>query len=252
MDWLRQRLAGRTNTDRTSGRPPSGNGASSFHVWWEIEEPLREASAVLEVIEPPTVNRLYFFALQASFWGDKHEGGAHTGLQWNPRFPDLRAVNWGGYNRNGSILDGTTSPLPSSPNDPNTRDFAWQPNCRYRLSIGPSTEPGSWPARIQGLDTGEDILIRELSCAGDHLRSPVVWSEVFADCDHPPVAIRWSELRATAISGTLIRVSRGRVSYQSHSAGGCANTTVLADRDGFVQRSSSERTTRQDTEIIWG
>ena len=236
---------------RITGRPPSGNGASSLYVWWEISEPLQSVSVVIEILEPPAVDRLYFFALQASFWGHQHEGGAHTGLQWNPRYPGSRAVNWGGYHRNGIILDGTKSPLPSAPNDPNTRDFAWQAGSRYRLSIGPAIHDHLWPARIEGLDTGENVTIRELISSGDHLRAPVIWSEVFADCDHPPAAVRWSAMTAITSSGESITVNRGRVSYQSHSAGGCANTNVLADGDGVVQRSNCERTTPDDAMLGW-
>ena len=236
---------------RTRGRPPSGNGASSFHLWWDTFERCASISATLEVLEPPTVNRLYFFALQASFWSDRHEGGAHTGLQWNGRHPGSTAINWGGYGAGGGILAGSDSPLASAPNDPNTRDFRWVAGGRYRFTIGPRSAAGLWPARVEGLDTGEDVVIRELVCQGDHLRSPVVWSEVFADCDHPSVAVRWSDLAARTVSGSLLEIHAGRVSYQSHAAGGCANTTVLADGRGVLQRSSSERDIPDNTTLVW-
>ncbi len=242
---------------RDRGLPPSPNGASSFHVWWDVPDvPLASVSVVLEVLEPPAVSRLAFFAIQASFWSPtRHEGGAHTGLQWNPRHPRNLAVNWGGYDHGGAILPGTESSLPSTPLDPNTRDFAWEPGARYRLTIGPGSPgvqgPSRWPARIEGLDTGEDVLVRYLLCDGDHLRSPVVWSELFTRCDDPPIEVRWSEPSALSLDGEPVPVDRGRVTYQAYDAGGCTNTTVEPDELGIVQRSGCERRTAHDSLVSW-
>ena len=49
---------------RTTGFPPSPNGASSFHLIWTPapDEALVEVAAVLEVLVPPAVDRLYFWA----------------------------------------------------------------------------------------------------------------------------------------------------------------------------------------------
>ena len=246
-----------TGPVRDRGLPPSPNGASSFHVWWDVPDvPLASVSVVLEVLKPPEVSRLAFFAIQASFWSPaRHEGGAHTGIQWNPRHPRNLAVNWGGYDHGGAILPGTESSLPSTPHDPNTRDFAWTPGARYRLSIGPlspgSGGPGRWPARIEGLDTGEDVVVRHLLCDGDHLRSPLVWSELFTRCDDPPIEVRWSEPSALSLDGEPVPVDRGRVTYQAYDAGGCTNTTVESDRVGIVQRSGCERMTAHDTFLGW-
>ena len=242
---------------REHGLPPSPNGASSFHVWWDVPDvPLASVSVTLEVLKPPEVSRLAFFAIQAFFWSPaQHEGGAHTGIQWNPRHPRNLAVNWGGYDHGGAILPGTASSLPSTPLDPNTRDFAWQAGARYRLTIGPRTpgvrNPSRWPARIEGLDTGEDVVVRYLLCDGDHLRSPVVWSEMFTRCDDPPVEVRWSEPSALSLDGEPVPVNRGRVTYQADDAGGCTNTTVEPDRAGIVQRSGCERRTAHDTFVGW-
>ncbi|MYB44979.1 MAG: ABC transporter ATP-binding protein [Acidimicrobiia bacterium] len=242
---------------RDRGLPPSPNGASSFHVWWEVPDiPLASVSVILEVLKPPEVSRLAFFALQASFWSPtRHEGGAHTGIQWNPRHPRNLAVNWGGYDCDGAILPGTESSLPSTPLDPNTRDFAWAPVARYRLTIGPRSPgvqgPSRWPARIEGLDTGEDVLVRYLLCGGDHLRAPIVWSELFTRCDDPPVEVRWSEPSALGLDGEPVPVDRGRVTYQAYDAGGCTNTTVEPDRVGIVQRSGCERRTAHDSLVGW-
>ena len=256
MGRFRDALEALFRSGRVSGRPPSPNGASSFHIWLAVDEPLASLSAVLQVQVPPSVDRLYFFALQASFWSEHgHQGGAHTGLQWNQRHAGSRAVNWGGYHHAGSILPGTESSLPSQPNDPNTRDFPWAAGARYRLTIGPriahQADQVQWPARIEGLDTGEDVEIRRLWCPGDHLRAPVVWSEIFADCDAPSVAVRWSEVTATTVAGETRRITSGRVSYESRQAGGCANTTVLADGSGIVQRSNDERITQHDSLLAW-
>ena len=243
---------------RDRGLPPSSNGASSFHIWWDLPDlPLASVSVVLEVLTPPVADRLAFFAVQASFWSSAgHEGGAHTGLQWNPRHPRSRAVNWGGYDRSGAILPGTPSPFPSTPDDPNTRDFAWTPGARYRLTIGPREggardDPALWPARIEGLDTGEDLVIRELICDGGHLRAPVVWSELFTRCDDPPIEVRWSEPRAVTPEGAVLRVEQGRVTYQAHRDGGCTNTTVETDEIGIVQRSGCERRTPHEAVVDW-
>ena len=242
---------------RDQGLPPSPNGASSFHIWWDVPHvPLASVSVILEVLRPPEVSRLAFFAVQASFCSQsRHEGGAHAGIQWNQRHPGNLAVNWGGYDRGGAILPGSESPLQSTPHDPNTRDFAWLPGARYRLTIGPRTpglrNPSRWPARIEGLDTGEDIVVRDLLCDGDHLREPVVWSELFTRCDDPPIEVRWTEPTALGLDGEPIAVERGRVTYQSYDAGGCTNTTVEADQVGIVQRSGCERRTAHETVVAW-
>ena len=63
--WWRRLTA---PAERTTGLPTSGNGASSFHLWWAPDPPpLRSAHAVLEVRAAPRVARLYFWALQVTF-----------------------------------------------------------------------------------------------------------------------------------------------------------------------------------------
>ena len=247
----------RAEPSRVRGRPPSPNGASSFHLWWDVPEvPLASASVVLEVLTPPSGRRLAFFAIQASFWSPGiHKGGAHAGLQWNPRHPRSRAANWGGYGSTGSILPGTVSSLPSTPDDRNTRDFGWVTAARYRLTVGPrvpgSRHPARWPARIEGLDTGEDVVIRQLLCDGDHLRAPVVWSELFTRCDDPSVEARWSAPRAVTLDGAVLEVQRAQVTYQAYGDGGCTNTTVESGPDGIVQRSASERAVPHGAVVSW-
>lgn len=235
--------------ERTSGDPPSGNGASSFHLWWEVPygERLRETSAVLTVLEPPQVDRLYFWALQVSFV-KPDGGGAHLGLQHHPRFPGRRAANWGGYNpsHEGGVLPGSVSPLPSTPDDVNTRDFSWEPGRRYRLAVVrvPGLGPGgriAWRGTITDTGSGDETHVRDLYSWGEYLRGPVVWTEAFARCDDPPVTARWSDLRAVGEDGSDIVVSAVSVNYQAYEAGGCTNTNVSVDGDGWYQTTAAER-----------
>ena len=94
-------------------------------------------------------------------------------------------------------------------------------------------------------------MVRYLLCDGDHLRAPVVWSELFTRCDDPTIEVRWSEPAAIGPDGESIRVYRGRVTYQAYDAGGCTNTTVQADPVGIVQRSACERRTPHETVVDW-
>ncbi len=223
----------------TGSVPDSANGASSFHLHWgglPAGEALVEVAATLEVVEPPAVPELYFWALQASFaTGRRRHGGAHLGLQWYPPHPGSTAVNWGGYADRGGILDGTRSPLPSATDNPNTRDFAWEAHRPYRLVIGRGSRPGWWRGAVDG------VAVRELHGGGDSLTAPIVWSEVFAACDDPPAAVRWSELRAVTASGAVVEPDHVTVTYQAGRDGGCPNTTIERDGAGFVQRTGSAR-----------
>jgi hypothetical protein len=224
---------------RTSDYPTSANRASSFHLRWDSLPPdaaLVEVSADLEVLDAPRVADLYFWALQASFAGQPGSAAAHLGLQWYPPHPGSTAVNWGGYGPGGGILDGTDSPLPSATGNPNTRDLAWEPGRRYRLAIAGGSRPGWWRGSVDG------IVLRELHGGGDRLAAPIVWAEVFARCDAPPVAVRWSDFAARTALGAVVEPASVVVSYQEARDGGCDNTTVLADGPGaFVQRTASDR-----------
>lgn len=241
--------------ERRAGPPPSPNGASSCHFWWETAQPLASASVTVRASVPPDMNRLAFFALQASFWSaDRRRGGAHVGLQWHPSYPDRRAVNWGGYDREGRVLPGSESEAPSALGDPNTRDYPWEPESGYRLTIGPRivrNDRVAWPARVRDLATGRETVIRELFCPGDQLRDPVVWAELFCDCDQPGVAVRWSDPRATDGDGRPVPVTGGRVTYQSYEDGGCSNTDVSV-RDGTVTlRSNHPRRAPHGARLPW-
>ena len=234
------------------GEPGSANGASSFHLSWTgIDEDLVEVSATLEVVEPPAVDRLYFWALQVSFLdGRAHRGAAHIGLQANRNHPGGRAVNWGGYAAAGGLLTGTASALPSRPDDPNTRDYPWEPGRPYRLRV--FRVPGSlghWRGEVTDLGSGRAAVVRDLLAGGDRMASPMVWSEVFARCEHPSVTVRWSDLSATTAAGRVMAPSGVAVSYEAHAGGGCDNTTSRRDERGVLQITNTERTVRQGSVI---
>ncbi len=235
-----------SNPPRVSGEPPSGNGASSLHLFWDLPGRFAAAEVTLEVLEPPTVSRLYFWALQANFVGPAGPGGgAHLGLQFHPDHPGSTAVNWGGYRHGGGELDGTRSALASALNNVNTRDYDWQPGVPYRLRIDRSPDrPGWWQGSVRALAPQPDrgwVTVRALHGRGTHLSSLMTWSEVFARCEHPPVTVRWSDPTAVDDDGVTHRPAQMSVNYQSHADGGCANTTADADRVGIRQRSGTVR-----------
>lgn len=231
---------------RTTGRPTSSNGASSFHLTWMMppSEPLVEVSAVLEVVVPPAVDSLYFWALQVNFHdGGADRGGAHTGLQWINTHADNTAVNWGGYAPGGGELRGTDSALPSTPHNENTRDYAWQPGRPYRLRVSASPGlPGHWQGEVTDLVTHATTVVRHLEAGGDRLVAPMVWSEVFARCDDPSVSVRWSGLEGLTATGERVTPRGLSVNYQTRADGGCDNTTVRVDDRGVVQTTNAERT----------
>jgi hypothetical protein len=257
MSWLDRLFVKRALTAKFAGEPTSGNGASSFHLWWDVphRELLTAVSATLEILEPPAVDRLYFWALQVSFV-KPGGGGAHLGLQHHPRFPGRTAANWGGYapSADGALLEGSHSPLPSTPGDTNTRDFPWVPHRSYRLTIGRSSDEApegmhAWRGTIGDLRTGEVTVVRDLFSRGEYLRGPVVWTESFARCDHPPVAVRWSDLLAVGETDQPVTVTSVSANFQDRAAGGCDNTDATVDGAGWVQRTTSERTIRSGVRL---
>lgn len=264
MSWLTDMLKTLFVGGPLAPRPSrSANGASSFHLVWEMpggpgsEIGFLEASAVLEIVVPPRVSALYFWALQVDFVaGSVALGGAHTGLQWNPRYPQNRAVNWGGYasgERGGFVLPGTRSELSGFPDDPNTLTYGWLSGRPYRLRVFRSPEtPGAWRSEVTDLVSGITQTVRDLlpgeppRNVESYLLRPVVWSEVFAPCDAPPVTVRWSDLRAVDASGADVRPSAVLVNYQAGQDGGCPNTTAGVDgRGGYLQMTNTARVVGQ-------
>jgi hypothetical protein len=218
-------------------------------VWDIPPEPLKRVAATLEVVMPPAVPRLYFWALQASFAaGPRLQGGAHLGLQWHPRHPGSTAVNFGGYGpseRGTRMLEGTTSELRGSRRNPNTRDFPWRLGHRYRLEMAPAPDAPeglkAWRGTVEDLEDGAVQVVRDLYTRGEYLHSPMVWSEVFARCEHPSVVVRWSDLSATAASGEELRPQYVRVNYQTRADGGCDNSSVGLDELGILQITAVQR-----------
>lgn len=224
---------------RTNGFPVTSNGASSMHLTWaEAPAPTKEVSAVVEIVEQPTVQQLYFWALQVQFVdrSGKEIGEAHLGLQWQPKFPGSTAVNFGGYEAAHSTeLTGSASNLPSATGDANTRNYAWKVGHQYKLRIF-GTGDGWWTGEVADLETNEVTVVRRIFGGGAVLAKPVVWSEVFAKCDDPASSVRWSSLspRPNALQAT----------YQSFNSGACTNTTMSTSSKGIVQRTNSVRTVR--------
>jgi hypothetical protein len=249
LSWARPSWAG------TSGPPRSANGASSLHLFWDVPAgpapaPWVGAEVTLEVIDPPVVAKLYFWALQVSFVSPSGSSGAHLGLQWFAAHPGSTAVNWGGYGPGGRELDGTVSALPSGPGNVNTRDYPWIAHHPYRLRISRAPRPPAarddrgltaWRGEVVDLAANVTTVVRDLWAAGDHLAAPMVWSEVFADCDDPGAAVRWSDLVLVDEVGRRTQVRSARVNYQARQEGGCAATNSDVDGDGFIQATGAAR-----------
>lgn len=246
---IRSRVPG-PDAPRVAGYPSSPNRASSLHLRWELPAgagAVLAASADLVVEAAPRVPDLYFWALQASFVdrAGRHCGAGHVGLQWHRQHPGSRAVNWGGYGPDGRVLDGSASPLPSATGNPNTRDLWWDPGRSYTLTIERSVN-GGWVASVGG------VRIRTLAAGGERLDGLIVWSEVFAPCDAPPVSVRWSGFRATTAQGRVIAPDAVHVNYQRRTDGGCDNSTALADGDTVRQITGTERVVPQGTRLAFG
>ncbi|HUO46378.1 MAG TPA: hypothetical protein VM470_06065 [Acidimicrobiia bacterium] len=195
----------------------------------------------LQVVSPPQVPELYFWALQASFGSSRGlEGGAHLGLQWHPQYPGSTAVNWGGYDRSGQTLAGPESPLPSSLGNANTRDYPWRSETPYRLRIY-SHGGGWWAGEVTDLVNGDVTVVRSLAGGGEYLTLPMVWSEVFARCDAPSTAVVWAAPAGMTIDGSAWRPDQYTTSYQTEANGGCSNTDSRLLPGGVTQLTAVAR-----------
>ena len=211
-----------------------------MHLFWRLPPGIEvvEASVTLAVPELPRVEALYFWALQVSLPG---AGGAHLGLQWGADAPRrLRHVNFGGYGPAGELA-GTESAWPSSFSNPNTRDFDWEAGRPYRLTVRRGRQ--GWAGWV------DDTLVRELGAPDGLLRDPMVWSEVFAACDDPPVEVRWSRPEVVTRTGERVAVRAASASYQHRRDGGCDNTTSWVDGESFVQTTAVARTIPHGAEL---
>ena len=216
---------------RWSGLPASSNGASSSYLRLDGSAST-SARANLTVVVPPTASQLYFWALDVSFRDASgvSVGGAHVGLQWHPSHPGSTAVNFGGYDAQGRVLEGSGSRLPSATGNANTRDYAWIPGREYQLAV--VKVASGWAATIEDLVTHRRSRIRTLYVEAAVVTDLVLFSEVFAPCDAPPTRVRWSGISQPS----------ARVGYQSFETGGCTNTDTGVDGDGLVQATNKRRT----------
>jgi hypothetical protein len=108
------------------------------------------------------------------------------------------------------------------------------------------TEEEAWRGGVTDLTGGDATTVRDLNAAAPYLGDPMVWSEVFARCDDPPVTVRWSEFEVDTDGGDQFAPTALAVNYQSHADGGCANTTSVLDvGSGVLQVTNTERTTPQ-------
>lgn len=210
------------------------------------------ARAVCEVVVAPSVDRLYFWALQVGFSDGRSAGGAgaHTGLQWHGRSRAARAVNWGGYEgaaAGGGELRGSKSTLRRLDVNGNTVHYRWRTGSPYEFHVYRAAD--AWRSEVTDLARGETTVIRDIYAPGPYLVSPLVWSEVFASCDDPPAAVRWSGLEAVTVSGRTLRPAELAVSYQAPHAGGCVNTDVATDSLGVLQLTNTPRRVR-DGEVV--
>jgi hypothetical protein len=258
--------------------------ASSFHLLWRLPQTARtarlvEASAVLEVLTPPGVPALYFWALQVDFVDRRGVwGGGHTGLQWNARYPGGTAINWGGYaaqELGGAVLEGTTSALPGFADDPHTLAYSWLPGRAYRFRVYRSPEViGAWRADVADVLLEDRKVIRDLlparaqdrgvlhrllsrwdgsqpeTAGAGFLARPMVWAEVFAECDDPSVSVRWSDLQAVDDEGAVLRAEEVAINYQAAAEGGCPNTSVAVDGIGVVQTTNTARLVEQGSVLV--
>ena len=236
---------------RLAGQPSAVGGG--FHLWWKglgVDEPIVACSVVLEVLRPPSVPALYFWALQASFLDEigVSYGTAHTGLQWNARHPGGRAVNWGGYALAadvGSVLDGTASLLPGIPGDRNTRTFAWREQVPYRFTIHRGAL--GWAATVTDLVTGSEVTIRELLAGGDRLGGFVMWTELFCRGSDPTTAVRWSQPEVLTRSGRRLAPAGLQVTFPGGDE--WRRLDVVVDEVGVQQITDVTRTIQHQATV---
>jgi len=107
----------------------------------------------------------------------------------------------------------------------------------------------AWRGTVTHIETAEEIRIRDLYTKGEYLIRPMVWSEVFARCEHPTAVVRWSEMQAVTADGVDIHPPHVQVNYQSRADGGCDNTTVGVDEIGILQMTNARRRVPQDATI---
>ncbi len=71
--------------------------------------------------------------------------------------------------------------------------MGFRAHCRNTQRRTSPDRPGSWRGSLFDPRAGRAVVVRELHAGGTHLTSLMMWSEVFARCDDPPAAVRWSD-----------------------------------------------------------
>jgi len=207
--------------------------------WLRLPDLVEAVSVDFMVLQRPSSPDLHFWAIQASFvGGGRPMGAGHLGLQHFPAHPGSGAVNWGGYGADGTILSGSESPLPSRPGNANTRDYSWSEGRMYRLSIFRGDR--GWKGSVTDLEADVTTEVRELYAPSTHLANVVMWSEVFAPCEGPPMTVAWSNPTATTATGHHA-VEAVQLSYQSYAEGGCTNTSTELSGSTVVQTTATQR-----------
>jgi Concanavalin A-like lectin/glucanases superfamily len=234
---------------------PTGlTSASSFYLTWTGEQDnpddptdrtlYTQASAKLTIPATPSVEELYFWALQLSFYDATQTlvAAAHTGLQWAPGYPSSKAVNWGGYLAlDDSELTGTVSDLPSELANDNTRDYAWETGTEYTFRVYYIGDD-FWRATVN------DTIIRDLEVPGaTHIANPIFFSEIFAACDDPTHMVKWRDPYLYDVDDVDYYFPQASRSFQI--VDGCDNTDSYSSSGYFEMHTNVVRDLLADTDI---
>ena len=224
--------------------------ASSFHLFWQLPAPARtarlvEVSAVLEVVTASDCPGAVLLGVAGRFsrWPrESGEGGTPVCSGTADTVGERRSI--GAAMRllglAGRCCPARCPPFPVSKTIPIRWSIAGHLGCRTGFgSIAPPTPPErggprspTWrldrPTVIRDLWSGHarrpGLLSRALSKAraqadavaeeAGFLTGPMVWSEIFAECDAPSVTVRWSEFQAVDETGAVWRPDAVSVNYQ--------------------------------------
>lgn len=223
--------------------------ASSFYMVWTGEQDnpddptdrtlYTQASGKLTIPTTPSVEELYFWAIQVNFYDATETlvAAAHTGLQWAPGYPQSKAVNWGGYlTADDSELTGTESEFPSTASNDNTRDYEWETGEEYAFKIF-YVGDDMWRATVN------DVTIRDLEVPGaTNIANPIFFSEVFAACDDPSHTVQWRDPYLYEADDTAYYFPQANKEYQLLEA--CDNTNSYGTQYFNMQTN----TTRDEEE----
>ena len=233
-----------------TGEP--GKGVSSFHLWWQDAppEPVVAVEVTLEVVEAPVVDRLYFWALQATFNdATTDHGGAHLGLQWNPRYPGSRAANWGGY---ANVGQWGVDPRGHSVAAPEHAERPEHPRLPVAAGRAVPLAHLAVRRRMARRDHRHDDRAHAARARPSHRRRPTdVADDVVGglrplrspERDGALVEPEW-----TTASGRVVSPTRVRVTFPS--GGDCPNTDVGTDGIGVFQRTNTPRTHRDGDVLV--